>query len=88
MMFIGNEWNQIDFSGYQVSNQCASLVEANLLCPTSHPELAYLREVPLTPSQYITDVYYMVCYIEFYFICLLILSFFLRIYKKSFTGKE
>uniref|UniRef100_A0A0R3RTM0 NPL4 domain-containing protein n=1 Tax=Elaeophora elaphi TaxID=1147741 RepID=A0A0R3RTM0_9BILA len=55
----GNEWNQIDFSGYQVSNQCASLVAANLLCPTSHPELAYLREVPLTPSQYITDVYYM-----------------------------
>ncbi|MCP9261566.1 Nuclear protein localization protein 4 [Dirofilaria immitis] len=43
-IYAGNEWNQIDFSGYQVSNQCASLVEANLLCPTSHPELAYLRE--------------------------------------------
>uniref|UniRef100_A0A183ERR3 Myosin motor domain-containing protein n=1 Tax=Gongylonema pulchrum TaxID=637853 RepID=A0A183ERR3_9BILA len=30
-----------------------------LLCPTSHPELAYLRETPLTPTQYITDVQYM-----------------------------
>lgn len=68
-MLAGNQWNQIDFSGYQVSNQCASLVEAKLLCPTSHPELAYLREVPLTPSQYITDVYYMVCHTEFCCCC-------------------
>ncbi|VDN06551.1 unnamed protein product [Thelazia callipaeda] len=55
----GNEWNQIDFTGYQVSNQCAALVEANVLCPTSHPELAYLRKLPLTSSHYITDVHYM-----------------------------
>ncbi|KAK6037999.1 NPL4 family protein, partial [Cooperia oncophora] len=39
-----------------VSNQCTALVEAQLLCPTNHPELAYIREKPLTESQYLTDV--------------------------------
>ncbi|MFH4973567.1 hypothetical protein AB6A40_000276 [Gnathostoma spinigerum] len=55
----GDQNEQINFSGYQVSNQCAALVDAELLCPTSHPELAYLREKPLRETQYITDVQYM-----------------------------
>lgn len=37
------------------------MVEANILCPTkSHPELAWIREKPLHPSHYITDVEYTV----------------------------
>jgi nuclear protein localization protein 4 homolog len=57
----GNKEKQIDFTGYQVSNQCTAMVEANILCPTkTNPELAWLREKPLNPSQYITDVQYTV----------------------------
>ncbi|KAK6008886.1 nuclear protein localization protein [Ostertagia ostertagi] len=52
----GDEQEQVNFHGYQVSNQCTALVEAQLLCPTNHPELAYIREKPLTESQYLTDV--------------------------------
>ncbi|VDN52617.1 unnamed protein product [Dracunculus medinensis] len=55
----GNESEHIHFSGYQVSNQCAALVEADVLCPTNHPELAYLRDRPLNPTHYIPDVQYM-----------------------------
>ncbi|WKX95112.1 hypothetical protein Q1695_011961 [Nippostrongylus brasiliensis] len=54
----GDEQEQVNFHGYQVSNQCSALVEAQLLCPTNHPELAYIREKPLCESQYITDVQY------------------------------
>ncbi|VDM46229.1 unnamed protein product [Toxocara canis] len=55
----GDQSEHINFSGYQVSNQCAAMVEANILCPTSHPELAYLREKPLFPAHYITNVHFM-----------------------------
>uniref|UniRef100_F1L0V5 Nuclear protein localization protein 4 n=1 Tax=Ascaris suum TaxID=6253 RepID=F1L0V5_ASCSU len=55
----GDQSEQINFNGYQVSNQCAAMVEANILCPTSHPELAYLRQTPLYPAHYITDVHFM-----------------------------
>lgn len=52
----GNESKHVNFSGYQVSNQCAALVEADILCPTSHPELAWVREKPLHEKHYIADV--------------------------------
>ncbi|ETN82076.1 nuclear protein localization protein 4-like protein [Necator americanus] len=54
----GDEQEQVNFHGYQVSNQCTALVEAQLLCPTNHPELAYIRDKPLAETQYLTDVQY------------------------------
>uniref|UniRef100_A0A915ERH2 MPN domain-containing protein n=1 Tax=Ditylenchus dipsaci TaxID=166011 RepID=A0A915ERH2_9BILA len=55
----GDKTQQIHFSGYQVSNQCTAMVEANILCPTvSNPELAWVREKPLHEHHYITDVQY------------------------------
>ncbi|EPB74033.1 NPL4 family protein [Ancylostoma ceylanicum] len=54
----GDEQEQVNFHGYQVSNQCTALVEAQLLCPTNHPELAYIRDKPLNETQYLTDVQY------------------------------
>jgi nuclear protein localization protein 4 homolog len=57
----GNQEKHIDFHGYQVSNQCTAMVEANILCPTkTHPELAWARENPLNETHYITDVQYTV----------------------------
>lgn len=55
----GDQSKHINFSGYQVSNQCAAMVEADILCPTTaFPELAYIRETPLHEAHYITDVQY------------------------------
>ncbi|CCD64969.1 Nuclear protein localization protein 4 homolog 1 [Caenorhabditis elegans] len=53
----GDESMHVNFHGYQVSNQCAAMVEADILCPTLYtPELAYVRETPLSEEHYITDV--------------------------------
>lgn len=60
--YLGDKTEQIHFNGYQVSNQCAALVEAELLLPTNHPELAYLRKEPLRETQYITDVQFTVIF--------------------------
>ncbi|CAD6194468.1 unnamed protein product [Caenorhabditis auriculariae] len=55
----GDETLHVNFHGYQVSNQCAALVDAKILCPTLYtPELAYIREKPLSETHYITDVQY------------------------------
>ncbi|CAI4232244.1 unnamed protein product [Auanema sp. JU1783] len=54
----GDENETVNFHGYQVSNQCSSLVDAEVLCPSNHPELAYIREKPLNDKHYITDVQY------------------------------
>ncbi|CAO4368077.1 unnamed protein product [Caenorhabditis nigoni] len=55
----GDESMHVNFHGYQVSNQCAAMVEAEILCPTLYtPELAYVRETPLSETHYITDVQY------------------------------
>nr|CAD2186585.1 unnamed protein product [Meloidogyne enterolobii] len=55
----GNSSKGIDLHGYQVSNQCTAMVEANILCPTkTHPELAWARETPLNEKHYITSVQY------------------------------
>lgn len=55
----GNKDKQIDLHGYQVSNQCTAMVDADILCPTqTHPELAWIREKPLNEKHYITDVQY------------------------------
>ncbi|RCN27859.1 NPL4 family protein [Ancylostoma caninum] len=62
----GDEQEQVNFHGYQVSNQCTALVEAQLLCPTNHPELAYIRDKPLNETQYLTDVQYTASIIELY----------------------
>ncbi|CAI2347256.1 unnamed protein product [Caenorhabditis sp. 36 PRJEB53466] len=41
----GDESLHVNFHGYQVSNQCAAMVEADILCPTLYtPELAYYTE--------------------------------------------
>lgn len=52
----GDKSQQINFSGYQVSNQCTAMVDAQILCPTTHPELAWVRQTPLNENHYITDV--------------------------------
>jgi len=54
----GDKSKHVNFSGYQVSNQCVAMVEANILCPTSNPEFAWTRETPLNEKHYITDVQY------------------------------
>ncbi|CAI5441909.1 unnamed protein product [Caenorhabditis angaria] len=55
----GDESLHVNFHGYQVSNQCSAMVEADILCPTLYtPELAYVRETPLSDKHYITDVQY------------------------------
>lgn len=56
----GDKNKHVNFSGYQVSNQCTAMVDANILCPTSHPEFAWVRETPLNDKHYITDVQYTV----------------------------
>lgn len=49
--------NQIQFVGYQVSNQCMALVNDNCLLPTKDaPELGYVRES--SNEQYVPDAYY------------------------------
>jgi nuclear protein localization family protein 4 len=53
----------IHMVGYQVSNQCAALVEAQLLVPVNgRPELGFIRprEHPAYPDQYVPDVQYKV----------------------------
>jgi nuclear protein localization family protein 4 len=52
----GDKSEQINFSGYQVSNQCTSMVEADILVPTDYMELAYVRDKPLHEKHYVTDV--------------------------------
>lgn len=61
LVVSGDKDKNISFHGYQVSNQCTAMVEANILCPTNRPELAWVREKPVTPKQYITEVQYTVC---------------------------
>ncbi|XP_076756687.1 nuclear protein localization protein 4 homolog [Xylocopa sonorina] len=53
----GDEKNQIHIEGYQVSNQCMSLVRDGCLVPTKDaPELGYVIES--TDKQYVPDVFY------------------------------
>ncbi|XP_065826015.1 nuclear protein localization protein 4 homolog [Oscarella lobularis] len=57
VIVTGNESGQIHFEGYQVSNQCANLVQDDYLVPTlDAPELGYIRES--TSERYIPDVLY------------------------------
>eukprot|EP00118_Oscarella_pearsei_P001929 m.8922 g.8922 ORF g.8922 m.8922 type:complete len:587 (+) comp20980_c0_seq1:21-1781(+) len=57
VIVTGNEAGHIHFEGYQVSNQCASLVQDDYLVPTlDAPELGYIRES--TSECYIPDVLY------------------------------
>lgn len=57
--FKGDSSNQIHFEGYQVSNQCCSLVRDECIIPTlDAPQLAYIRES--SNEKYIPDVYYRV----------------------------
>jgi nuclear protein localization family protein 4 len=72
----GEKSKQVNFHGYQVSNQCSAMVEANILCPTSHPELAWTRETPLNEKHYITDVQYTVR------------AFYLKHFIHRFLGEE
>lgn len=53
----GDAENQIQFQGYQVSNQCAALVRDECLIPTyDAPELAYIREA--TDERFIPDAFF------------------------------
>lgn len=54
----GNKDNEVAMEGYQVSNQCMSLVVENMLIPTRDaPELGYIRES--SDEQYVPDVFFM-----------------------------
>ncbi|CAF4521837.1 unnamed protein product, partial [Rotaria magnacalcarata] len=54
---IGDATGQIQFEGYQVSNQCMALVRSEILLPTyDAPELGYIKET--SPEQYVPDVYF------------------------------
>lgn len=53
----GDDKNQIHMEGYQVSNQCMTLVKDSCLVPTKDaPELGYVIES--TDKQYVPDVFY------------------------------
>ncbi|OQV20703.1 Nuclear protein localization protein 4-like protein [Hypsibius exemplaris] len=57
VIVTGDQSSQIHFEGYQVSNQCMSLVRDNCLVPTyDAPELAYVKTS--TSQQYVPDVFY------------------------------
>ncbi|KAI0982894.1 hypothetical protein GJ496_009508 [Pomphorhynchus laevis] len=57
VVVTGDKDNNINFEGYQVSNQCTSLVRENCLVPTvDAPELACIRES--SSKQYVPDVLY------------------------------
>lgn len=53
----GNQDNQVHMEGYQVSNQCMSLVRDECLLPTKDaPELGYIKES--SNDQYVPDVFF------------------------------
>jgi len=53
----GNSENEIHMEGYQVSNQCMSLVKDEILVPTKDaPELGYVIES--TDEKYVPDVFF------------------------------
>lgn len=57
VVVTGDAENQIQFQGYQVSNQCASLVRDKCIIPTyDAPELAYIKES--TDYKFTPDVYF------------------------------
>ncbi|CAF3569281.1 unnamed protein product [Rotaria sordida] len=57
VVVTGDASGQIQFEGYQVSNQCMALVKSDILLPTyDAPELGYIKET--SSEQYVPDVYY------------------------------
>ena len=59
---IGDEKNQVQMVGYQVSNQCMALVRDECLIPTKDaPELGYIKES--SEKQYVPDVFYKVLFV-------------------------
>ncbi|KAL7672555.1 hypothetical protein ACOME3_007440 [Neoechinorhynchus agilis] len=57
VIVTGDESNNIHFEGYQVSNQCAALVRADIIVPTIDvPELAYIKSS--TKDKFVPDVFY------------------------------
>uniref|UniRef100_A0A914Q2A0 Nuclear pore localisation protein NPL4 C-terminal domain-containing protein n=1 Tax=Panagrolaimus davidi TaxID=227884 RepID=A0A914Q2A0_9BILA len=56
----GDKSDHINFSGYQVSNQCTSMVEADILVPADYTELANVGDKPLHVKHYVTDVQFTV----------------------------
>ncbi|CAF2958535.1 unnamed protein product [Rotaria sp. Silwood2] len=57
VVVTGDASGQIQFEGYQVSNQCMALVKSGILFPTyDAPELGYIKET--SSEQYVPDVYY------------------------------
>ena len=66
VVVTGDAENQIQFQGYQVSNQCASLVCDKCIIPTyDAPELAYIKES--TDYKFTPDVYFRVIIYIIYF---------------------
>lgn len=58
-IFTGDSTNQVHMEGYQVSEQCMSLVRDSCLIPTKDaPELGYVPES--TFKKYVPDVFYKV----------------------------
>lgn len=59
VVVTGDASGQIQFEGYQVSNQCMALVKSEILIPTyDAPELGYIKET--SAEQYVPDVYFKV----------------------------
>lgn len=57
VIVTGDKNYQVHMEGYQVSNQCQSVVRDKCLIPTKDaPELAYIRES--SSEQYVPDVYF------------------------------
>jgi len=57
VVVTGDDKNQVHMVGYQVSNQCMSLVKDKCLVPTRDaPELGYVKES--SEKQYVPDVFY------------------------------
>ncbi|KAK7051147.1 Nuclear protein localization protein 4, partial [Halocaridina rubra] len=57
VIVTGDKNNQVHMEGYQVSNQCQSVVRDKCLIPTKDaPELAYVKES--SAEQYVPDVYF------------------------------
>ncbi|ODV64549.1 nuclear protein localization protein 4 [Ascoidea rubescens DSM 1968] len=52
----GNEKGDIDISSYQVSQDAEALVEADIICGSSHPSMAYINDT--NSERYVPEIFY------------------------------
>lgn len=53
----GNLEGEIDISSYQVSTDAEALVEADMICGSTHPSMAYIKDT--TSERYVPELFYM-----------------------------